>query len=183
MDAVVNDGFFVGLLDQASERLLLRYVEFLKYGGASRKNNYVAQCIASKNLTFEIKNLLNLILILKHFGLADSVTPLLLERDLLLAESIILDRVEMFKIYKKPEGVALKKVRIESTVMPVSNVSETHKEIKEFVVSRGQVRNTDVFAEFSGITKRTLKRKLSELIRAGVIKRLAQGKKVFYGVN
>ena len=74
-------------------------------------------------------------------------------------------------------------MRIESTVMPVSNVSETHKEIKEFVVSRGQVRNTDVFAEFSGITKRTLKRKLSELIRAGVIKRLAQGKKVFYGVN
>ena len=62
----------------------------------------------------------------------------------------------------------------------LQNLGTAHKEISEFIGSKERVQNVEVFAQFADTTRRTLKRKLSELVKAGAIKRLALGKKVFY---
>jgi predicted HTH transcriptional regulator len=63
---------------------------------------------------------------------------------------------------------------------PLPRLDQTHKEILGFVKTKERVQNLEVFNQFAHISRRTMKRKLSELIKANAIKRFTDGKKVFY---
>lgn len=193
LSVAMDDNFFADLLNQGSENLLRCYLNFLKYEGTAEgfsrvaqsdmlQHKDVAQCCQS--LIYQIKNLLEAVSILKHLQLTESTTPLLLERDLLLLESLVLNDLRSGKIPHIKEGKPFQKSEKNSlNILPIpDNFGHVHKQIAQFVVSRERTQNTEVFARFSGIAKRTLKRKLSELVGASVIKRVANGKKVFYSV-
>lgn len=178
LSAGMSDQFFVDLLDQESEKLFDKYIFFLKYQGIS--TNYVVQC--QSELIFQIKNVLKLLDILNHLGFTKPTIPLLLERDLLLLELAILNSRQEERLggKKGEQNFKPEKNQITSRSLP-DFLGQTHKEIIQFITSRKRVQNIEIFSKFSGIAKkRTLKRKLSELIKAGVIKRTINGKKVFY---
>ena len=169
LSATVDDGFFIDLLDQESEKLLRSYIIFLKHEGSGeivRQSNYVAQ--SHTPFIYQI----------------ETTTPLLLRRDLLLLELAILNH-QLEKRINSGVGKPNRKSEKNQTNVgtPSDFSSQTHKQITEFVYGRKRVQNTEVFSGFPGIAPRTLKRKLSELIKTGAIKRVTEGKKVFYISN
>ncbi len=181
LSATTDDKFFVDLLNEGSEKLLEQYIIFLRCEGTVNDGAHVAQYEAK--LVYQIKNILSLLNILKHLVLKEPIAPLLLERDLLLLESAIFNNHLGKKVNSKIDKQNLKpeKNQINSQTFP-DFLGFAHKQIAQFVASRERVQNIEVFAKFSDIAKRTLKRKLSELVEASVIKRTATGKKVFYAV-
>ncbi|MBI2063657.1 MAG: hypothetical protein HYT65_01535 [Candidatus Yanofskybacteria bacterium] len=207
LNAGIKDGFFVDLISEESEKLLAGYIKFLKIEGDELDNSYVAQNhilqqkIVAKypyivqrsvyvaqcrvELTSQIKKLLNLLNILNYLNLSNPTTPLLLERELLKLQLLLARSKPLLTI--KVRGVdniknqekSDKNLKKSSELQKLGTV---HKEIAEFIGSKERVQNVEVFAQFADTTRRTLKRKLSELVKAGGIKRLALGKKVFYSV-
>lgn len=185
MSAVIDDGFFAELLSDESENLLRAYAGFLKNGGSGQAINRVAQHITIKNLIFQIKNLLNLVSVLNHLDFKKSISPLLLERDLLLLE------LQLMEDAQSNLNVHFERGRQNPTLLrPIASapirtnnfedMGPGHKEIADFITGYERVQNTEVFKKFPNIARRTMKRKLSELVGAGAIKRFAEGKKVFY---
>ena len=195
-----GDDFFSQLCIKEADKLLSEFIFFLRKEGKVR-NRYVGQndifqhknvakypqivqhktyvAQSGRQLIFRIKNILNLLNILKHLGLAKPPTSLLLERDLLLLELSVLD-------ISRPAAVSSGKAgkpaspKIKKAANPLPRLGQTHKEVLEFVKSKEQVQNSEVFSRFSHIGRRTMKRKLSELIKANAIKRFTEGRKVFY---
>lgn len=184
LSAVVGDGFFSVLLEQESDMLLNSYVIFLKHrekgGNIVQRSNYVAQCYTV--LIFQIKSILKLIHILKHLEFVKGTTPLLVERDFLLLKRAILSS----QLKQRTESCVDKTIKPEKLQIKLQAhpdfdfSSQLHREIAQFIVRQERVQNTEVFKEFSTIAQRTLKRKLSELIKIDAIKRITEGKKVFY---
>jgi len=173
-----KDGFFSRLCAEKSDKLLSEFIFFLKEWGNknTQHDTRVAQC--GLGLIFQIKSTLNLLEILKHLGLAKPPTSLLLEKNLLLLELSVFDTLQ-------PEPVLSGKAREPILPKPRKKprpgpLGQTHKVIAEFIKARGQVQNTEIFGQFGRISRRTLKRKLSDLIRANSIKRITNGKKVSY---
>ena len=176
----IEDGFFFQLCAKESDKLLSEFIFFLR-GGGERHN--VAQ--SGEQLISQIKNIFNLLDIIKHLGLAKPPTPLLLEKNLLLLKLSVLNTCQstarLVTEAEKPAPLKIKKTglrRLHKINPP--KLGQTHQEVLEFIKSQERTQNLEVFSRFSHIGRRTLKRKLSELIKAGAIKRLTVGKKVFY---
>lgn len=182
LNAGLQDGFFVDLLAVESDKLLTEYVKFLKTTGENKQHlNNVAQC--QHTLVSRIKSILNLLNILNHLNLTKLPTPLLLERELLKLQLFLLN-------YNQPEPLPRGIEVSNNSVIKENNnknkntepvkLNELHKQIAGFIQGKERVQNIEVFGQFADTTKRTLKRKLSELIKAGVIQKQAKGKEVFY---
>jgi hypothetical protein len=202
----IEDDFFSRLCAKKSDKLLSEFIFFLRREGdghehyiaqsgalrqqvvakpgniAQRKCN-VAQCC--QPLISQIKNILNLLDILKHLGLAKLSASLLLEKNLLLLKLSVLNicqsTTRLVTEAEKPAPLKIKKTglrRLHKINPP--KLGQTHQEISEFIKSKERTQNLEVFSQFNYVGRRTLKRKLSELIKAGAIKRLTDGKKVFY---
>lgn len=206
LSAVMDDRFFVDLLNEEAEKLLGRYMVFLRWegivGGDTRvaqsdilqhqdvakysdivqHDTRVAQC--RSGLIYQIKNILSLLNILKHLELKEPITSLLLERDLLLLELTILNnrQEELPNSKMGKHNSKSEKLKTKSQIFSDS-LGLAHKQIARFITGRDRTQNTEIFRKFSNIAKRTLKRKLSELVEASVIKRVATGKKVFYVIK
>ena len=179
-NAGIKDTFFYELYEDETEKLLEGYVKFLETSGDGGVTS-VAQC---EHLIFQIKRLIFLLDIIKYLGFSNAINPLLLEKNLLSLELLILDfknQKIMDASSRKPAYPTLQKTKKEKTIIPVFN--KIRNEIASFISSREKVQNTEVFEQFSYITRRTLKRKLSELVNASSVKRLILGKKVFYTAN
>lgn len=174
-----EDGFFSQLCVKESDKLLSEFIFFLK---GEENVRHVAQCC--QPLISQIKNILNLLDILKHLGLAKPPTSLLLERDLLLLELSVLDisqpMVWLPEEAKEPVIPKVKKTNLHPLPNPSPKLGKVHREILEFIKNKERAQNLEVFNQFAHISRRTLKKKLSELVGANVIKRIADGKKVFY---
>lgn len=172
-----EDGFFSQLCVKESDKLLSEFIFFLKGTGA--QEHHVAQyCLP---LILRIKNILNLLDILKHLGFAKPPTSLLLERDLLLLKLSVLG-------VKRPMPVSSGKTEKPVAPKPEKKphplaLGRPHKEILEFIKGKERTKNLEIFNQFSHITRRTLKKNLSALVKANSIKRIANGKEVFYSVS
>lgn len=203
LNADTQDDFFVVLLAGESDKLLAEYVELLKTTGENKpterttsqvvhsarlamsykmlyKNN-VAQC--RQTLVSQIKNLLLLVGIIKHLELFGDTTPLLLERELLKLQLLLLNYDQSKLLPRGAEvsnNLVIKKNNDNNKNAKPVKLNELHKQIAGFIQSKERVQNIDVFGQFASTTRRTLKRKLSELIEAGVIKKQAKGKEVYY---
>ncbi len=183
-----KDGFFSRLCAKESDKLLSEFIFFLR-GEGSKHAGYiahkcnVAQCC--QPLILRIKNILNLLDILKHLGLAKSSTPLLLEKNLLLLKLSVLNACQpMARLITETERpIPLKKRKTNLRHPPKLNppkLGQTHQEISEFIKSKDRTQNLEIFSRFNHVGRRTLKKKLSDLSRANIIKRIPDGKKVFY---
>ena len=164
-----------------AQKDILQNQDVAKYFHIAQRSNYVAQC--GTELVYKINSLTELFGILRHLGLVKLTASLLLEKNLLCLESLILD----FK--KQPIRTGL---NTETAYRPPfktvekkssQNLGQTHNKIADFISSKERVQNVEIFARFTNIARRTLKRKLSELAKAGAIKRIAVGKRVFYAEN
>lgn len=210
-----GDDFFSRLCTKESDKLLSAFIFFLRGEESARSNTeryehriaqsgvlrqqvvakpgnivqrYPSVAQSGGRLISQIKNILNLLEILKHLGLAKPPTSLLLERDLLLLELSVLEvcrPAETFPV-KTEESAALEvktstKAR-KSNPRSLLALGRLHKEILELIKSKERIQNLEIFSHFAHITRRTLKRKLSNLTKAGIIKRSAKAKKVFYTV-
>jgi len=189
LNAGLRDGFFVGLVSEKSEELLSGYMNFLKMEGEAKQTIYVAQCRGA--LISQIKNTRLLLEIIKHLNLFEPATPLLLERELLKLELELLKLPRQIKpaVSKNKKGDKVSPVlsRHELSVskteisVAIAEIPESSREILDFIKSQqDQVRNSDVFAKFSHLARRTLKRKLSELVSIRAVRRIPKGKQVFY---
>jgi hypothetical protein len=181
-----EDGFFSQLCIKESDKLLSAFIFFLREEGDRsvvrrpqivQREHRVAQY--RLRLISQIKSALKLLEILKHLGLAKLPTSLLLEKDLLLLELAVLNTSRPAAVSSGGTGKPVmpkprKKLR------PLPRLDQTHKEILGFVKTKERVQNLEVFNQFAHISRRTMKRKLSELIKANAIKRFTDGKKVFY---
>ncbi len=204
-----EDGFFSRLCAKESDKLLSEFIFFLRREGEEHANYIaqsgvlrqrvvakpgnivqheyrVAQCY--QPLISQIKNILNLLDILKHLGLVKSPTPLLLEKNLLLLKLSVLNACQpMARLVteaEKPVHLKIRKTNLRR--LPKLNppkLGQTHQEISEFIKSKERTQNLEVFSRFGHIGRRTLKKKLSDLARANVIKRIPDGKKVFYSAS
>ncbi len=180
-----EDGFFSQLCAKESDKLLSEFIFFLRHEGDGREHRVAQYC---QPLILRIKSILNLLDIIKHLGLVKPPTPLLLEKNLLLLKLSVLNACQpVTRLITETEKSAPLKIRKTNLRrLPKLNqpkLSQTHQEISEFIKSQERTQNLEVFSRFSHIGRRTLKRKLSELIKAGTIKRLTDGKKVFYSIN
>ena len=183
----IEDGFFSQLCARESDKLLSEFIFFLRCEG-EKHTGYVAQY--HLRLISRIKNILNLLEILKHLGLTKPPTPLLLEKNLLLLKLSVLNSCQptaRFMIEtEKPVPLKIRKTnlrrlpKLNQPKLDPPKLGRTHQEVSEFIKSKERTQNLEVFSRFSHIGRRTLKKKLSDLARANVIKRIANGKKVFY---
>lgn len=198
-----GDNFFSRLCAEESDKLLSAFIFFLKgeenvrhvaqndilqhgdvakYPQIVQHKIYVAQ--SGKQLISQIKNIFNLLDILKHLGLTKLPTSLLLERDLLLLELAILDicRPVARPSNKAEEPIVRKEMKTgpRPSPKPTPKLNQAHREILEFIKSRERTQNLEVFGRFGHISRRTIKKKLSDLVKTNTIKRFAAGKKVFY---
>ncbi len=199
-----GDEFFSQLCAKESDKLLSEFIFFLKGEGREHRvvqnhilqhknvakypqivqhKFYVAQ--SSGQLISRIKNILNLLDILGHLGLTKPPISLLLEKNLLLLKLSVLNVyqpvVRLITKTEKPVPLKIKKTNLRR--LPKLNplkLGQTHQEISEFIKSKERTQNLEVFSRFSHVGRRTLKKKLSDLIRANVIKRITDGKRVFY---
>ena len=183
---VAKPGNIVQHKCNVAQNHILQHKDVAKYPQIVQRKIYVAQ--SGEPLISQIKNILNLLNILKHLGLTKLPTPLLLEKNLLLMKLSVLNTCQstVRLITETEKLVPLKIRKTNLRRLPKLNppkLGQTHQEISEFIKSKERTQNLEVFSRFSHIGRRTLKRKLSELIKAGTIKRLTDGKKVFYAVS
>jgi hypothetical protein len=173
-----SDDFFSELCGKQADKLLSAFIEFLKEEGTTN----VAQL--RHNLIFQKEAILDILSVLKYLKLTDSVPPLLLEKNLLLLESAISDitKSSVIKVKKRSNveaKVSKPKIKIQTQVS-TSKLTDFHNQILALIKSKDSIQNLEIFSQFPAISKRTLKRRLSELISSGAIVRQTQGKKVFY---
>ncbi len=172
----LGDKFFFDLCEKESDKLLSEFIRFLKFSEGDRAD--VAQCAST--LILQIKNIINLLSIFNHLGITKPPTSLALERDLLRLWLSVLDSGGAGLINQRvPMRVGSKEIK---KVKPRHKfvLSPKHKEILELIKNNEMVQNLEIFGKFADISKRTIKRKLSELIKSNNIKRKTDGKKVFY---
>lgn len=168
----ISDDFFSDICNQKSEDLLVSYTKFLKFKGDTK---HVAQY--KRELNFKLKEITNLLVILKYL---DFLKPMI---SLSLEKTILELRLQILDFGKKKSVISRNKSQngmITDRLNPNIKLNNLHNEISKLIKSQGKVRNLDIFIKFSYISKRTLKRKLSELVLAGAIRREARGKTVFY---
>lgn len=151
------------------------------------KNGRIVQCLdnvaqCSKALGTRLQKIFELLEILKHIGQTDAATPLFLERELLKLRLAVLNSIDLPKQLKNQKDRRFSESsRSPSPVQDETKLFGVYKEILNFIKSRGdQIQNTEIFARFGNIHRRTIKRKLSDLVLSGFIIRSAKGKRVYY---
>ena len=180
---VAKPGNFVQREHHVAQTGILQHQDIVKSDDIVQHEYRVAQY--HLQLTSQIKNILNLLDILKHLGLAKLPTSLLLEKNLLLLKLSVLNACQQIARplteTEKPIALKIRKTNLRRLPkLDPPKLGRTHQEVSEFIKGKERTQNLEVFNRFSHIGRRTLKRKLSELIKAGTIKRLTDGKKVFY---
>ena len=184
----IKDEFFSSLLFAQSDRVLEEFIIFLKLKGEAAEGRF--HIVRRQNdLLSQIEDSLKLIDIVKYLNMSESSTPLLLERELLFLKRTILDFYLLKSNYLERADRQTKKivkqatslsVDLDSLPQAVKALSSLHQRVFNLIKSRGRIQNIEIFETISGVTRRTLKRKLSELLKLGLIARDIEGKKVSY---
>ncbi|HEY4507156.1 MAG TPA: winged helix-turn-helix transcriptional regulator [Candidatus Paceibacterota bacterium] len=178
LSAGLSDKFFSEILDKEFENLFSDYLFFLR-NTAPAQNNHVAQYNA--RLFSRVQNIITLVKVCNYLNLnLDRTCPLLLERDLLSIKLFLLSVKNQKQQKVEKEVVKIVQQPVAASVQ--ISIGQGHNRIMQLMNGHEQVRNVEIFQKIPEISKRTLKRKLHELIEAGFLKRTANGKIVFYSL-
>jgi len=182
---VVEPNEIVQHVNYDAQTGLLRHQDGTKSSDIVRRMNHVVQCQIA--LIYQIKNLINILLILKTNNF-DKVNTLLAYRNLLRFESSIYDfsktnfkDLELQKKNSKNGGELNVKKPVTQSPQNKIKLNDTKREILKHMERQGKsVLNKELFDKFSNISKRNIKRNMKELIDDDLVSRKAEGKKVYY---
>ena len=124
-------------------------------------------------LTMQLGSLLDLLDYLEHLKGANVLLVAYAKRTVLRFRSLVPVVVPQKKRQPQPEAVPA-----ESTPVP-AKLSENKQKILTYI-KRAPARAKDIVDEFSVLSSRTVKRSLSELMQAGLVKRKVEDRGVFY---
>lgn len=130
-----------------------------------------------QEISFQLANIATTLSIFSHLKKISISDTLTIERDILIFKKSLLS-FELIPHRKK--SIVINKADYISAPRNNSNINITQKRILGFIESGNEVLNIEIFNHFKDISKRTLKRHLSQLITGGYINRKSQGKKVYY---
>jgi DNA-binding transcriptional ArsR family regulator len=185
----VGDDFFTQLYLENSDFLMSEFIIFLENSGTTSGKNNVAQYTNYLKLSWRIDTLIDLIKISKHLNFIGVNTPLSLERSLLVFKLAILDFLQKKKDDSK-EGLKSEKIvgnnDFEKTVKIVEpdSFDETAKKILEIVKKQPGLTLKEVNNLLTDLSRRTMERKLRDLIGLGFIRRdKKDGKKILVSIQ
>lgn len=159
----VADEFFADLIEGESEKFLRHFIGFLKSRSQTRE------------LVWQVKNLLSLVFIARHLNFGELAASMILEKNLLLLELSLLPIGA--DAMPTGEGAASEKIGRNLYEMDL-NLPQNN--VLNLVKERGRVQNREVFERFGNASRRSVKRHLGLLVKAGKLRRTIQGKTVFY---
>lgn len=160
-----QDDFWSNNLSKKLAALIQAFLDFLEH-----------QPQAGKFLFLELNSLQDLFSMMVHLKIIQPLSFATIEKEVLVFKKYILGSQES---NPKKSIVNIKEVSGSiSYNRPVLNPLK--KRILGFINKEGEILNLEVFGQFKEVSKRTLKRHLSDLINMGYIDRESQGKKVFY---
>jgi hypothetical protein len=193
-----KDGFLIRLYFENSDFLISDFIIFLRNLKAPlglNKNN-VAQYINYLKLSAHIRAIINLVEMSKHFDFTGNHTPLLLERELLVFQSAVLDFLQ--KEQKVPElkgtGEASnvkKEIRTDKfpkskskleiggnqEILETEPFDETAKRILDIIKRQPGLTLKEVNSLAVDLNRRTIERKLIGLIELGFVQKEQEGSK------
>ncbi len=163
-----NDNFLVQTLNQQLQNFFDGFINYLQGKDGDR----------SKVLLFQVANLETTLSILFHLRKVDSLRYLEAEHKLLVFKKSFLESYAIAPSKNSPRVTSVEFFRPPRKGTALLN--PTKKRILGFISETGETLNSDLFDYFKDISRRTLKRHLSDLIGTGYLHREAQGKKVYY---
>ena len=161
-----EDQFLLKTLDQQLQRLLKNFIYF----------NISSQDQQRQSILFQLANVSTTLSIFRQLDKITNLTYMKAERDILLFRRSL----SKFKpLTKKTTNVVIHQPLFKSRKI-TNSFNPTKKKILGFINKDSDTLNSDVFSHFKDLSKRTLKRHLSDLIEMGYIQRESEGKKVYY---
>lgn len=193
-----GDDFLARLYLENSDFLTSEFIIFLRSSGIVSCKNNVAQYIGYFKLSARVRAVINLIKISEHFDFTGVPTPLLLERELLVFQSAVLDFFAKNQERLEPKGAArtgdvkeasgvnkflkpkLKpKVAENQKTTEAESFDETAERILEVVKKQPGLTLKEVNNLVADLNRRTIERKLNDLIKLGFVWRdKRDGKKI-----
>lgn len=163
-----HDSFLIQTLNRQLQSFFTYFITYLQNKDNDR----------SKALLFQLANLETTLSILFYLKKIDSLGYLESERKLLAFKKSLLELniVATSKSNTRVTPIEFFRPSRKTTTL----LNPTKKRILGFISETGETLNSDVFDYFKDISKRTLKRHLSDLIGTGYLNRQSQGKKVYY---
>lgn len=156
------------------------------------------------NLVQRTNGLLQSLGTLHHLNKVSTLDLLNGERELLILKKVLssVKSLEGFrvktekKIVKSAEAKFLERALAvqespvdKSKVSPRAKLSQPakmnpiKKQLLEYITSKREVLNLEIFDRMPNLTRRSIKRHLSELISGGYVHRQSEGKKVYYRIK
>lgn len=171
----ISDGYFVELLSGQLAELFSNFLECLK--APSKKT--------TEELSLKTDDLVQMLETLHHAGEISKLDFLqALKPTLSFKASVItfkdylrqVDPLLKFKTETVDKFISVPK----QAIPKVANLNPIKKDLLGIIKSKKEVLNLDLFALMPNLTKRSIKRHLSELIHGGYVSRKSFGKKVYY---
>lgn len=186
VQTLTRDNFFLDKFNSKMYGFSLTFLELLKGNELS-----VAQCeaLVEKHLS-SIDSLRDVLKEFKYLNIIKD-TPLLLQAEL----NLLGVRLEVYRRKKETEpkkGYAIstelsgqkseqENTKVLKTVFRKNgNLNSSKKKILDFIKSYPNTRTKDIVYEFNALSGRTVKRSLTDLLRAGLVKKRIDNKAVYY---
>ena len=183
---LTKDNFFLDKFNSKMYSFSLSFLELIKEGSDS-----VAQCqVLLERHLISIDSLRDVLKEFQYLGIVKDA-PLLLEVELSLLsikleicrrkKGLILKDVSDDNSNHYEPKVSQKNTEITRTFTKRTNkLASSKKKILDFIKSYPNTRTKDIVYEFNVLSDRTVKRNLTDLLRAGLVKKRIDNKAVYY---
>ncbi|TSC91552.1 MAG: hypothetical protein CEN90_350 [Parcubacteria group bacterium Licking1014_17] len=146
--------------------------------------------VSSKSIGYYLDHCLSVMYIMRHLFSETLSQTMIIEKDLLLLKLVISSPAKNITPRKAKKIDARKDISENKPVKTIKKSmanrkrgrapSDLQDKIIDFISKKGRVQNSEVYTEFKNISRRTIQRKISELLENNVILKEVQGKSVFY---
>ena len=190
---LIKDNFFH---DRFTAKIFDLSLDFFKFSTEKSKGDAAQPQVLAERCLADISELVATLKEFRYLGLVTNA-PLLLkaEYNLLAIKLGILKRMkergstldlekgrtsENLKV--EPRGSTLEFQKGQISVS-LNNLTPSKKKILEYIRSYPNTRTKDIIYEFSALSGRSVKRNLTDLLRAGLLKKRVDSKAVYYYAN
>lgn len=187
----IKDNFFYA---KFTNKIFSFCFDFFKLSVEDNSSNIAQYQISAEKCFADISGLTDTLKELRYLSLVAN-THLLLkaESDLLTIKLSILKQLKELSAEKDDKEESVKK-----EIKPVSRVSDfsksyivagpdkltpSKKKILEYIKSYPNKRTKDIIYEFNALSGRSVKRNLTDLLKAGLVKKRIDSKAVYYYAN
>lgn len=182
-----NDNLTSNLIKEEMNSLLIDFVEYI-FANRKESPEYVAQC--KQALIYRVKNLNNILSLVKN-RVGDKKCQILFAwRDLLKFRLAIFNfktTIRNVNIWQEKKNNLRNNKKFNSKSVPnkrKGTFGDTKKKIISILKNNSEpLINTELIKKLKPLSTRSIKRNLSGLVNAGLITRRREGKKVYYSFH